>query len=68
MDIMIESAMDIATSHEFVDKAVIPLRVEAGEDTERESIQGSALDIAVIKGNAEMISLLFRYGAKIHNI
>ena len=36
--------------------------------TEVDSIRGSALDIAVIKGNQEMVSLLLKYGAKVHNI
>ena len=31
-------------------------------------IQGSALDIAVIKGNVEMASLLLQDGAKVHNV
>ena len=32
------------------------------------SIKGSALDIAVIRGDKEMVSLLVKYEAKIHNI
>lgn len=32
------------------------------------TIRGTALDIAVISGNVEIVSLLLQYGAKVHNI
>ena len=32
------------------------------------SVQGSALDIAVIRGNVEMVSLLLQQRAKVHNV
>ena len=38
------------------------------ESVEMGSIKGSALDIAVIRGDKEMVSLLVKYEAKIHNI
>lgn len=42
--------------------------LRTGEEKLPDSIKGTALDIAVIQGNTEMVSLLLQYGNTIHNI
>ena len=39
-----------------------------GSDGQLSSVRGSALDMAVIRGRVEVVSLLLQYGAKVHNI
>ena len=39
-----------------------------GKDDELSTVRGSALDMAVIRGRVEVVSLLLQYGAKVHNI
>ena len=38
------------------------------KDDQLSTVRGSALDMAVIRGRAEVVSLLLQYGAKVHNI
>ena len=39
-----------------------------GKDDQLSTLRGSALDMAVIRGRVEVVSLLLQYGAKVHNI
>ena len=39
-----------------------------GKDDQLSTVRGSALDMAVIRGRVEVVSLLLQYGAKVHNI
>ena len=39
-----------------------------GKDDQLSTVHGSALDMAVIRGRVEVVSLLVQYGAKVHNI
>ena len=39
-----------------------------GMDNQLSTVRGSALDMAVIRGRVEVVSLLLQYGAKVHNI
>ena len=39
-----------------------------GKDNQLSTVRGSALDMAVIRGRVEVVSLLLQYGAKVHNI
>ena len=39
-----------------------------GKDDQLSTVLGSALDMAVIRGRVEVVSLLMQYGAKVHNI
>lgn len=43
-----------------------PQEIKLSTDTD--DIKGSALDIAVIQGNTEMVSLLLEYKPRVHNI
>ena len=38
------------------------------KDDQFSTVRGSALDMAVIRGRVEVVSLLLQYGAKVHNI
>ena len=39
-----------------------------GKDDQLTTVRGSALDMAVIRGRVEVVSLLLQYGAKVYNI
>ena len=39
-----------------------------GRDDQLSTVRGSALDMAVIRGRVEVVSLLLQYGAKVYNI
>ena len=39
-----------------------------GKDDKLSTVRGSALDMAVIRGRVEVVSLLLQYGAKVYNI
>ena len=40
----------------------------SGKDDQLSTVRGSALDMAVIRGRVEVVSLLMQYGAKVYNI
>ncbi len=66
VDSIIECAMDTTDFEILEDPHTSSLPVS--HQPIKDIIRGNALDIAVIQGNAEMVSLLLQYEAKVHSI